>query len=86
MQRIMGLQYGVLLYSGALDADRTSPTMISRAERLRQLGRQRPELAEIVAKRLAGFKDQWRPVRLDCNQPEKIFKLRTTAPSRIASP
>jgi glutathione S-transferase len=54
LRRIMGLHYGVLLYSAHLADDRTSPTMISRAAMLSELGRQRPDLAQIVAKRLAG--------------------------------
>ncbi len=54
LRRIMGLHYGVLLYASSLDADRTSPTMVSRAAMLHQLGQQRPDLAQIVAKRLAG--------------------------------
>ena len=54
LRRIMALHYGVLLYSGHLDADRTSPTMISRAANLRKMAEDRPELAEVMAKRIAG--------------------------------
>ncbi len=54
LTRIMALQYGVLLYSGNLDADRTSPTMIERAKNLRVMAAKRPELAEVMTKRLAG--------------------------------
>ena len=50
LRRIMALHYGVLLYSGHLDADRTSPTMISRAANLRKMAEDRPELAEVMAK------------------------------------
>ena len=54
LTRIMSLHYGVLLYSGKLEPDRTSPTMISRAANLREMQRTRPELAEVMAKRIAG--------------------------------
>ena len=54
LTRIMSLHYGVLLYSGKLDADRTSPTMITRAANLRDMQQTRPELAEVMAKRIAG--------------------------------
>jgi glutathione S-transferase len=54
MSRIMSLHYGVLLYSGSLESDRTSPTMISRAENLQAMQRTRPELAAVMAKRIAG--------------------------------
>ncbi|PHQ96273.1 MAG: hypothetical protein COB40_08935 [Marinosulfonomonas sp.] len=56
LTRIMALHYGVLLYSGHLDADRTSPTMISRAANLKKMASDQPELAEVMAKRLAGNK------------------------------
>jgi len=54
LTRIMALHYGVLLYSGSLDADRTSPTMISRAANLKKMAADQPELAEVMAKRIAG--------------------------------
>jgi glutathione S-transferase len=54
LKRIMALHYGVLLYSAHLDPDRTSPTMIKRAANLRQMASDRPELAAVMAKRIAG--------------------------------
>ena len=54
LTRIMSFHYGVLLYSGKLDPDRTSPTMISRAANLREMQRSRPDLAKVMAKRIAG--------------------------------
>ena len=54
LTRIMSLHYGVLLYSGSLTPDRTSPTMISRARNLQAMQRARPELAKVMAKRIAG--------------------------------
>ena len=54
LRRIMALHYGVLLYSAHLDPDRTSPTMIKRAANLRKMAEERPELAEVMAKRIAG--------------------------------
>ncbi len=51
---IMGLHYGVLLYAGRLEPDRTSPTIIERGQLLRRLRRARPELHELLDRRLDG--------------------------------
>lgn len=51
---IMGLHYGVLLYAGRLEPDRTSPTIVERGRLLRRLGRARPELRELMDRRLGG--------------------------------
>ncbi len=54
MDDIMGLHYGVLLYSRLLDADGKAPTVIARGKFLReQLGKY-PERAEILNRRIAG--------------------------------
>ncbi|MFV2001512.1 MAG: glutathione S-transferase family protein [Paracoccaceae bacterium] len=54
MHDIMGLHYGVLLYSGGLTAGRTSPTIIARGEFLRKMLQQRPEHAALLQKRIDG--------------------------------
>lgn len=51
---IMGLHYGVLLYAGRLEADRTSPTIIARGRLLHRLQAERPELRALLEKRLEG--------------------------------
>ncbi len=51
---IMGLHYGVLLYSARLDADRTSPTIIKRGQMLRQMAADRPETADLLKTRIEG--------------------------------
>lgn len=54
MADIMGLHYGVLLYSRRLEPDGTAPTVIARGEALRQMRRDRPERAEALDRRIAG--------------------------------
>jgi len=51
---IMGLHYGVLLYARRLEPDRTSPTIIERGQLIRRLRRARPELHELLDRRLDG--------------------------------
>lgn len=51
---IMALHYGVLLYAGRLEPDRTSPTIIERGDMLRRLYQARPELREMLDRRLDG--------------------------------
>jgi glutathione S-transferase len=54
MADIMGLHYGVLLYSRRLDADGKAPTVIARGEFLREQLKKYPERAEILNSRIAG--------------------------------
>ncbi len=54
MQNIMGLHYGVLLYSRRLDADGKSSTIIARGAFLREQLRKHPERAEVLNRRVAG--------------------------------
>ncbi len=54
LRDVMGLHYGVLLYAGRLESDRTSPTIIERGRLLRRLRVDRPELREMLEKRLEG--------------------------------
>ena len=54
LQDIMGLHYGVLLYAGRLEPDRTSPTIIERGQLLHRLRRERPDLHELLDRRLDG--------------------------------
>jgi glutathione S-transferase len=54
MADIMGLHYGVLMYSGRLDADGTSPTVIARGRLLREQRAAYPERAEVLDRRIAG--------------------------------
>ncbi len=54
MAAIMGLHYGVLLYSRRLEADGTAPTVIARGRFLRQQLQEHPERAELLEKRIAG--------------------------------
>ncbi|MFQ5624941.1 MAG: glutathione S-transferase family protein [Paracoccaceae bacterium] len=51
---IMGLHYGVLLYSARLEADGTSPTIVERGRLLARLKAERPELAGLLAARIDG--------------------------------
>jgi len=54
MRDIMGLHYGVLLYSRRLDADGNAPTVIARGEFLREQLRKYPERNEVLNSRVAG--------------------------------
>ena len=54
MRDIMGLHYGVLLYSRRLDPDGKSPTVIGRGKFLREQLEKHPERAEILKPRIAG--------------------------------
>jgi glutathione S-transferase len=54
MQDIMGLHYGVLLYSRRLDAARKSQTIADRGRFLREQRQKYPERAEILDRRIAG--------------------------------
>jgi glutathione S-transferase len=54
MRDIMGLHYGVLLYSRRLDADGKAPTVIARGAYLRVQLRKYPERAEVLNRRIAG--------------------------------
>jgi len=54
MADIMGLHYGVLLYSRRLDADGKAPTVIARGEFLHEQLKKYPERAEILDRRIAG--------------------------------
>ncbi len=54
MRDIMGLHYGVLLYSRRLDADGNATTVIARGEFLREQLRNYPERAEILNPRIVG--------------------------------
>ena len=51
---IMELHYGVLLYAGRLEPDRSSPTIIERGRLLRRLRRARPDLHALLDRRLDG--------------------------------
>ena len=54
MRDIMGLHYGVLLYSRRLDADGKAPTVIARGKFLREQLRKYPTRAEVLNSRIAG--------------------------------
>lgn len=54
MRDIMGLHYGVLLYSGSLTSKGTSPTIVARGEMLRQMLQDRPEHAALLQSRIDG--------------------------------
>lgn len=54
MADIMGLHYGVLLYSRRLEPDGTSPTVVERGLSLRAQRERFPERAEILDRRIAG--------------------------------
>jgi glutathione S-transferase len=54
MRDIMGLHYGVLLYSRRLDAKGKSPIVVERGEFLREQRRMYPERAPVLDPRIAG--------------------------------
>lgn len=54
MDDIMGLHYGVLLYSGRLDENGVSPTVVERGHFLRREREKHPERAELLDRRIAG--------------------------------
>jgi glutathione S-transferase len=54
MADVMGLHYGVLLYSRRLAPDGTSPTVVARGHFLREQREQYPDRAEALDKRIAG--------------------------------
>ena len=54
MNDIMGLHYGVLLYSRKLDENRVSPRVAERLTELLELRESRPESAELLDARIAG--------------------------------
>lgn len=54
MKDVMGLHYGVLLYSRRLDANGKSTTVIERGEFLREQCAKFPERAELLDRRIAG--------------------------------
>jgi glutathione S-transferase len=54
MDDIMGLNYGVLLYSRRLEADRRSPVIVARGRFLREELARHPDRAEILERRIAG--------------------------------
>ncbi len=54
MNDIMGLHYGVLLYSGGLGPDRTSDTIIARGEMLARLLHENPAMATLLQGRIDG--------------------------------
>jgi glutathione S-transferase len=54
MRDIMGLHYGVLLYSRRLDVDGGSPIVVERGKFLREQRRQHPERALVLDPRIAG--------------------------------
>ncbi|MGI9400497.1 MAG: glutathione S-transferase family protein [Rhizobiaceae bacterium] len=51
---IMKLHYGVLLYRKRLDPDGTAPQVLARAEFLKKLSKERPDLREVISARLEG--------------------------------
>ena len=51
---IMGLHYGVLLYSRRLEADGTAPTIVARGALLRDLRARYPQSADLLDARIAG--------------------------------
>ena len=54
MRDVMGLHYGVLLYSRRLDADGRSPIVVARSEFLKEQRRMYPERAPLLDQRIAG--------------------------------
>ena len=54
MRDVMGLHYGVLMYSRRLDASGKSPTVVARGNYLREQRARYPERAEILDSRIAG--------------------------------
>jgi glutathione S-transferase len=56
LKDIMALHYGILLYRNRRDPDGTAPQIIARGTYLAKLRRERPDLAEMLDRRLAGNK------------------------------
>ena len=54
MADVMGLHYGVLLYSRRLDADGRSPTVVERGKYLRRQLAMYPDRADVLERRIAG--------------------------------
>lgn len=54
MAEIMGLHYGVLLYTRRLDSDGISATVVARGEFLREQRAKFPQRAELLDRRIAG--------------------------------
>lgn len=54
MSQIMGLHYGVLLYSRRLEPDGTAPTILARERLLRKQLAQFPDRAEVLGRRIDG--------------------------------
>lgn len=54
LKRIMAPHYGVLLYRNRVGPDGTAPQITARGDLLRQLQAERPDLAELTSRRLAG--------------------------------
>jgi len=54
LKDVMALHYGVLLYRNRLEADGTAPQIIARGIFLKQLAKNRPDLAETTKARLDG--------------------------------
>lgn len=54
MKDIMGLHYGVLLYRARLDPDGTAPQIVARGKFLGDLRETRPELSQMLERRMEG--------------------------------
>jgi glutathione S-transferase len=81
MTDIMGLHYGVLLYSGSLTPERTSPTIIARGKLLEQMLIERPEHAALLQKRIDGN----RRMQLILGDEDEVDRHITTARSIVSN-
>lgn len=81
MTDIMGLHYGVLLYSGSLTAARTSPTIMAREKLLEQMLIERPEHAGLLQKRIDGN----RRMQLILGDENEVQKHITAARSIVSN-
>jgi len=70
LRDIMGLHYGVLLYSRRLDPDGTAPTAIARGRFLREQLERHPERAELIKARIAG-NERFRTILADPAEIER---------------
>jgi len=70
MADVMGLHYGVLLYSRRLEPDGTAPTVIERGKFLREQREKHPERAEVLDRRIAG-NDRLQRILADAKEVER---------------
>lgn len=84
MTEIMGLHYGVLLYSGGLTAERTSPTIIARAEMLQKMLKSRPEHTTLLQSRIDGNR-RFQAILADAAEVDKHLNAARTLVDNLDS-